>query len=52
MKFKKCKDLAVKNGKQSNGRQRYYCRKCKYSFQRSYKYKAYKENTNKTFICS
>ncbi|WP_437440099.1 IS1/IS1595 family N-terminal zinc-binding domain-containing protein [Polaribacter cellanae] len=36
MKCKKCKRLAVKNGKQSNGRQRYYCKSCKCSFQRSY----------------
>ena len=47
MKCKKCKGLAVKNGKQSNGKQRYYCRQCKYSLQRSYQYKAYKEDTNK-----
>tara|TARA_R110002051_G_scaffold181774_1_gene251303 strand:+ start:76618 stop:77289 length:672 start_codon:yes stop_codon:yes gene_type:complete len=47
MKCKKCKGLAVKNGKQKNGRQRYYCKSCKCSFQRSYRYKAYKEHTNK-----
>ena len=47
MKCKKCKGLAVKNGKQKNGRQRYFCQECRYSFQRSYRYKAYKEDTNK-----
>ena len=48
MKCKKCKSLAVKNGKQSNGRQRYYCKGCKRSFQRSYRYKAYKRGTNRS----
>ena len=48
MKCKKCKSLAVKNGKQQNGRQRYYCKSCKCSFQRSYKYKTYKGDTNKS----
>jgi len=47
MKCKKCKGIAVKNGKQSNGKQRYYCKSCKLSFQRSYIYKAYKTDMNK-----
>lgn len=47
MKCRKCNGSAVKNGKQSNGRQRYLCKKCKYSFQRSYQYQAYRKNTNK-----
>ncbi|WP_232829265.1 IS1 family transposase [Aureibaculum luteum] len=42
-----CKVLAVKNGKQSNGRQRYYCKSCKISFQHKYHYNAYKIDTNK-----
>ncbi|MEO1030039.1 MAG: IS1 family transposase [Bacteroidota bacterium] len=46
-KCKKCNRLAVKNGRQSNGKQRYYCKICKYSFQRSYRYKAYKTDTNR-----
>ncbi|QTE21137.1 IS1 family transposase [Polaribacter cellanae] len=47
MKCKKCKGLAVKNGKQSNGRQRYYCKSCKCSFQRSYNYNAYEKDINR-----
>lgn len=47
MKCKKCKGFAVKNSKQSNGKQRYYCSVCKHSFQRSYTYKAYKTDINK-----
>ncbi|WP_298507396.1 IS1 family transposase [uncultured Kordia sp.] len=47
MKCKKCKGLAVKNGKQSSGKQSYYCKACKHSFQRSYNYNAYKIDTNK-----
>ena len=48
MKCEKCKNLAVKNGKQSNGKQRHYCKVCNYSFQKSYRYKACKTGTNKT----
>lgn len=47
MNCRKCKGLAIKNGKQPNGRQRYYCKQCKYSFQRSYCYKAYGKNINR-----
>lgn len=48
MKCKKCKGIAVKNGRQSNGKQRYHCKECKCSFQRSYSYKAYKTEIKKT----
>src|SRR5690554_1083380 len=48
MKCTNCKALAVKNGKQNNGKQRYYCKHCKTSFQRSYHYKAYHKTTNKS----
>ena len=47
MKCRQCKGLAIKNGKQPNGKQRYYCKTCKTSFQRSYNYKAYNKNTDK-----
>lgn len=51
MKCRKCKGLAVKNGKQSNGKQRYYCKNCKYSFQRCYAYTAYRKEINKNIYC-
>jgi len=47
MKCKNCKGLAVKNGKQANGKQRYYCKQCKISFQRSYKYNGHNKNIDK-----
>ncbi len=47
MKCKKCKSLLVKNGKQSNGKQRYYCKLCNRSFQRTYTYNSYKMGINK-----
>ena len=50
MKCSKCNCLAVKNGKQKNGRQRYYCKTCEISFQRAYKYNAYSEKTNKNIV--
>uniref|UniRef100_UPI00404A5444 IS1 family transposase n=1 Tax=Gelidibacter sp. TaxID=2018083 RepID=UPI00404A5444 len=43
----KCINKAVKNGKQANGKQRYYCKNCKYSFQEAYNYKAYENAINK-----
>ena len=46
MKCSKCKNAAVKNGKQPNGKQRYYCKNCKSSFQRRYSYVAYYKETN------
>nr|WP_188619937.1 IS1 family transposase [Flavobacterium suaedae] len=36
----------MKNGRQTNGKQRYYCKSCKKSFQSTYCYKAYKLETN------
>jgi len=37
MECKKCKrDTTIKNGRQSNGKQRYYCKNCNKSFQESY----------------
>lgn len=50
MKCSKCKGLSVKNGKQKNGRQRYYCKRCKISFQRAYKYNAYEKKINKDIV--
>lgn len=47
VKCKKCNGSVVKNGKQVNGQQRYYCKSCKCSFQARYSYNAYKSNTNK-----
>lgn len=46
MKCSKCKNAAVKNGKQPNGKQRYYCKNCKSSFQIRYSYVAYYKETN------
>ncbi|NDI98177.1 IS1 family transposase [Flavobacterium sp. LaA7.5] len=42
----RCKTLAVKNGKQANGKQRYYCKSCKNNFQSTYSYKAYLKGIN------
>lgn len=47
MKCRKCKGSVVKNGRQSNGKQRYYCRNCKISFQGAYQYQAYKPDINR-----
>lgn len=48
MECKKCKCTeVVKNGKQSNGKQRYYCKSCKVSFQTNYSYNAYQNSINK-----
>lgn len=47
MKCRKCKSVTVKNGKQPNGRQRYYCKACKISFQHSYNYNAYNKKVDK-----
>lgn len=46
MKCNKCKGFVVKNGKQLNGKQRYYCKNCKTSFQRNYTYMAYNKHIN------
>jgi IS1 family transposase/transposase-like protein len=50
MKCTQCKKLAIKNGKQATGKQRYYCKYCKTSFQSRYVYNAYQVNVNKS-IC-
>lgn len=47
MKCKTCKTLAVKNGRQPNGKQRYRCKRCKVSFQSTYNYKAYRKDIDK-----
>lgn len=55
MKCRYCKGLTIKNGKQKNGKQRYICRDCNKSSQRSYSYHAYKLNTNELIyklLCS
>lgn len=41
----------MKNGIQKNGSQRYYCKRCKVSFQKNYDYNAYNINTNKNIYC-
>jgi len=46
MKCKRCDNICVKNGKQKNDIQRYYCQNCKLSQQNKYLYKAYIKNTN------
>jgi insertion element IS1 protein InsB len=47
MECKNCKCPAVRNGKQPNGKHRYYCKDCKKSFQEYYTYKAYNCDTNR-----
>ena len=47
MVCKRCNSLALKNGKRANGRQRYLCKSCRYSFQETYCYNAYNDNINK-----
>ncbi len=46
MNCKKCSSKVIKNGKQKDGAQRYYCKSCKQSFQDGYKYNAYKADIN------
>jgi len=46
MKCPNCQSLCVKNGLQSNGSQRYYCKQCKVSLQREYKNHACARNTD------
>ena len=48
MLCKHCNKTCVKNGFQTNGKQRYFCKSCKLSFQETYNYKAYKASTNKS----
>lgn len=50
MNCRNCKDKALKNGKQKNGRQRYYCGNCKTSFQKEYTYNAYVMNINNMIV--
>lgn len=45
---KKCDCKAVKNGISPSGIQRYYCKKCSFSFQLIYKYNSYKDTINKS----
>ncbi|WP_040278290.1 IS1 family transposase [Psychroserpens damuponensis] len=46
MKCNCCKSLCIKNGFQSNGKQRYYCKSCNKHQQENYRYKAYLPKTN------
>lgn len=46
MNCKKCKNKCIKNGLQTNGKQRFYCKTCKISQQAVYTYNAYKTSTN------
>ena len=51
MKCNTCKSSVVKNGKQKSGKQRYYCKNCKSSFQIRYSYVAdYKETNAKIYL--
>lgn len=47
MNCTKCKARCIKNGFQTNGKQRYYCKICKRSIQKKYTYNAYLTTTNK-----
>lgn len=42
--------MAIKNGKQANGNQRYYCKRCRISFQERYSYGAYNKLTDKSIF--
>jgi transposase-like protein len=46
MERKRCKEPSVRNGIQKHGTQRYYCKKCKSSFQSSYKYRGLRAKQN------
>jgi IS1 family transposase len=46
MQCKFCNTRCVKNGFQSNGTQRYLCKICKKSHQKTYAYNAYRNDTN------
>jgi transposase-like protein len=50
MKCRNCNQLScIKKGIR-NGRQRYFCKSCRLSFQDNYTYKAYDENTNQWIV--
>ncbi len=50
MNCKKCQHSCIRWGKQYNGEQRYYCKRCNRHQQEDYKYKAYEKETDKE-IC-
>ncbi len=50
MNCKKCGHGCIKNGFQTNGTQRYFCKSCKISQQKIYSYNAYKKDTNTSII--
>ncbi|WP_345003828.1 IS1 family transposase [Snuella lapsa] len=47
MECRRCQGKCNKNGCQVDGVQRYYCRNCKLSQQKTYTYKAYRASTNR-----
>lgn len=51
MKCKKCGNLnTIKSVKTVANKQRYYCKKCKFRFEKFYSYKAYSPETNNKII--
>lgn len=50
MKCKECRENCVKNGFQKNGKQKYYCKRCKLHQQESYVCNACNNDIN-TLIC-
>ena len=49
MECKKCHSFCIKWGKQTNGRQRYYCKSCRQSSQLNYTYKAKTAEVHRNF---
>lgn len=50
MKCKKCRKPCIKRGLQANGKQRFYCKKCKLSQQRNYVSQAHNPQVNQDII--
>lgn len=45
MEWRKCNGLkTIKSGKQKDGTQKYYCKKCRKYFQSSYRYNSYEQS--------
>lgn len=48
MNCNRCNKACIKNGFQTNGKQRYFCKGCEIHQQKCYTYKAYKHETNQS----
>ena len=49
MECLRCSSSCIKAGKQQNGKQRYYCKKCSRYLQEEYNYNAYKYDIHDQF---